>query len=209
MTIRGWIASSYYARTRNSAWISSMLFLAFAVQAFAAPAPVKRAERLQALENARAGRAQEPAEALWTAWETETDPLVRVRLLQALSRAEGAAVITELSAVLGHEPSVMLRQTAAQELGNLASAARARGALLAALAADSAAEVRYACALSLSLASGAEAVDALDRAARDGDPELRRQAAHALKRHPGAKAKAALKRLEGDSDAGVRGAARR
>lgn len=42
MTIRGWITSSYYARTRNSAWIvASMLFLAFAPSYTRAQAPVK------------------------------------------------------------------------------------------------------------------------------------------------------------------------
>jgi hypothetical protein len=40
MTIRGWLASSYYARTRNSAWtVASMLFLACAPSYTRAQAP--------------------------------------------------------------------------------------------------------------------------------------------------------------------------
>lgn len=219
MTIRGWLASSYYARTRNSALLVAMLFLACAPSYTRAQAPArpagsrvdlsssKREERLQALEDLRLGRAQASSDTLWTAWETETDPLVKVRLLQALSLAEGGAAMTELTTVLRYEPAAMVRQAAAQELGRLAADSRAVTALLRALPEDSAPEVRYACALSLSLAAGPEAVAGLDQASRDADPALRRQAAHALKRHVGAKAKAALKRLEGDSDSGVRGAA--
>lgn len=221
MTIRGWLASSHYARTRNSVLLVAMLFLACApsyARAQTSARPVgssvdlsssKREERLRALEDLRLGRAQASRETLWTAWETETDSLVKVRLLQAISLAEGGAATTELTTVLRYEPAAMVRQAAAQELGRFAADARVVQALLRSLAADSAPEVRYACALSLSLATGSEAVAGLDQASRDADPALRRQAAHALKRHAGAKAKAALKRLEGDSDSGVRGAARR
>jgi len=217
MPFLGCAPSAFHVRARYRTLIVSAFCMACAVlSALAAPAAKKPArakaelsspkldERLQALEDMRLGRAQAPGEVLWTAWETEKEPLVRVRLLQVLSLTQGGAALTELAAALRYDPTPMVRQAAAQELGRFASDARASQALLGALSADSAAEVRYACALGLALSDTPTAAAALEKAATDADPALRRQAAFSLKRHKSVKARQVLKKLEKDADPSVR-----
>lgn len=218
MTIRGWLASSYYARTRNSAWtVASMLFLACAllgalsIRAHAQAPNVekalsssKKADRLTAADQVRRGRGAASPAALKGALGREKDGLVRARLLQGVAAQSGAGAVGELIASLDRDASVFARQAAAQELGPYAAQPEAAAALAAALRKDTAPEVRYACASSLALAKGPVAVEALDWASRHGDPDLRRQAAFSLRRHAGAEAKKILKRLEGDGDASVR-----
>lgn len=214
MTSLGWIASSYYARTRNSAWIAvAMLFLACAVMtASAAPAfdaeksldSRKSEDRVRALDAVRQGRARVPEAKLRAGHKAEKDPLVRLRFLQALSAGAGDGARGELIAALRSDPVASARQAAAQELGKYASAAEATTALAEALAKDAAPEVRYACALSLGLSQSRPALRALEKAAADPDPNLRRQAAASLRRMNDSAARAALRRLARDRDASVR-----
>lgn len=168
----------------------------------------KADERLRALEAVRRGGARVPQAKLRAGHKAEKDPLVRLRYLQALSAAGDAGTLGDLLSALDADPSPSVRQAAAQELGRQASAPGVVSALARALGRDGAAEVRYACALSLALSDTPEAASALERAAADPDPALRRQAAFSLKRHKSAKARQALKRLEKDEDRAVREMAR-
>jgi len=147
MTIRGWLASSYYARTRNSALLAAMLCLACAVASAAAssakkPARAKAnlrggvAERLEAADAARFRRGKVPASAeLDTAIAREGNPQVRYSLLRALAASDPAAAGPVLSRSLRADSSVIVRVAAAQELGRLDAPASTR-ALAAALAGD-------------------------------------------------------------------------
>ena len=215
----GWSASSYYARARNSAWTAvcgTMLGLACAPSYTRAQAPTKtpdverslssakKAERLAGAEQVRRGRGVASPAALKRALAAEKDALVRVRLLQGLAASGAEGVVGDLIAGLERDPGAMVRQAAAQELGQYASQPAVVTALAAALRKDPAVEVRYACASSLGLSNTPAAADALDWASRHGDPALRRQAAFSLRRHTGAEAKKTLKRLQGDKDESVR-----
>lgn len=213
MTSLGWIASSCYARTRKSALLVAMLFLACAVMtASAAPAfdaeksldSRKSEDRIRALDAVRQGRARVPEGKLRAAHKAEKDPLVRLRFLQALSAGAGDGARGELIAALRSDPASSARQAAAQELGKYASAPEAVAALAEALAKDAAPEVRYACALSIGLSPSRPALRALEKAAADPDPNLRRQAAASLRRSNDPAARVALRRLAGDRDASVR-----
>jgi HEAT repeat protein len=110
----------------------------------------------------------------------------------------------ELVASLQNDKDPMVRQGAAQMLGNYVYNLDAVKSLVRALEKDSDAGVRYACALSLALSKTSEAFQALEKAAKDTDPNLRRQVAFSLHRHPAKKAQKILKQMQKDSDESVR-----
>lgn len=106
------------------------------------------------------------------------------------------------------DSSPIVRQGAAQQLGNYSQNPLVVRALAYALRNDLEKSVRYACALSLGLSRTFKAITALERALNDSDPDLRRQIAFSLKRHRiGAgkvRANLLLKKLQKDSDPSVR-----
>ena len=111
MTIRGWLASSYYARTRNSAWaVASMLFLACAPSYTRAQAPAGAralSSGRSASELAQALRIAKPAEVpaleneLLSHGEDAVKPLVEI---MASSRGQDRimAIIAHMG-VKGHD----------------------------------------------------------------------------------------------------------
>ena len=216
MPFSGCAPSAFHVRARYRTSLLAMLCMACVVCAFAPPcvaAPLdaekalssaRKERRLEAVERLRLGRARVSEKSLKTAFQRESDPLLKVRVLQAMAAAEGPGLTAELAAALGREPDPMVRQAAAQELGKYAAQPGAVQALAAALAADKNPSVRYACALSLAHADTPQAVSALALAAEDSDPKLRRSTAFSLKRHKSAKARQVLKKLEKDADSSVR-----
>lgn len=223
MTSLGWSLPSYYARTRNSAWIAAaMLFLACALsytRAHAAAPAAKQparakadlrggaAQRLEAAENALRRRAGAPGAAdLDAAIARETNPQVRYRLLQGLAAQDAGAALPALILALRTDTVPVVRVAAAQELGRLDDPAAA-SALAAAVAGDADRDVRAAAAASLGMHRSAAAASALSGAAGDAEPSVRRVAAIALRRQAEPAARAALRKLRGDRDASVRAAA--
>ncbi|MCG3205659.1 MAG: hypothetical protein KCHDKBKB_02381 [Elusimicrobia bacterium] len=132
----------------------------------------------------------------------------RWRKIQKLQRLPASEVETILIAALQSDPSSVVRQGAAQSLGNYSQNSVVVRALAKALHEDPEKSVRCACALSLGLSPTFKAIRALENAVDDPDPDLRRQIAFSLKRHRvGAnklKAEALLKKLGKDSDLSVR-----
>lgn len=160
-------------------------------------------ERLDALENVRRGKARAKRETLDRLFKTGRPALVRVRALQAIAaKGDAQARAALLAALKDKDP--MVRQAAAQELGNYAAGEAEAKALAVAAKGDSAGEVRRAALGSVGLSERPEALDALDSASRDHDPELRAEAADGLRRHRGAASKRLLDRLKGDADEAVR-----
>lgn len=165
-------------------------------------------ERLDALEQVRRGKARAKPETLDRLYKTEKRSLVRVRALQAIAaKGDGQARVTLVAALKDKDP--MVRQAAAQELGNYAGEEAEAKALAAAAGGDPADEVRRAAVGSVGLSERPEAVKALDSASLDRDPELRAEAAERLRRHLGPSSKRILERLKKDPDARVRRRAER
>ncbi len=191
MTIRGWITSSYYARTRNSAWIlASMLFLAFAPSYTRAQAPagVTGAE-------IHIGNASD----LLLAMRTAT-PEARKAVDAAVAKAD-PAMVTELLRLKGSPAKRDNAQRAVVRMGRKAvpalfalfddeTAAVTAGSVLArtvtvkdfdlipqlVLCAESKPEVSNYCATSLVKVSGSLAaaqVPDLMRCVKSANPELR------------------------------------
>jgi len=106
------------------------------------------------------------------------------------------------------DPDAVVRQGAAQSLGNYSQNPLVVRALADALRDDKEKSVRYACALGLGLSPTFKAIRALESASTDPDADLRRQIAFSLQRHRvGAnkkKAESLLKQLQKDSDESVR-----
>lgn len=136
--------------------------------------------------------------------KTETNPLTRRRLNRVLASKEGAPFVSDLILDMKNQPDPMVRQGAAQLLGNYARQPAVASALMTALINDANIDVRCAAALSLSLADPAVALVGLRRAARSPDAKLRMQAAYGLTHIENSKAKKILKRLKKDPDADVR-----
>lgn len=113
-----------------------------------------------------------------------------------------------LIAALQNDSSAIVRQGAAQQLGNYGQNRFAVRALADGLLNDADKSVRYACALSLGISPTFKAITALERAMNDPDPDLRRQIAFSLNRHakgPNAvRAGILLKKMRRDADSSVR-----
>jgi HEAT repeat protein len=164
-------------------------------------------DKLQQAENLRQGRSRATPEKIKGDLAAEQNPLVRVRLHQALNAAGGEDPAPHIAA-LASDPSPLVRQAAAIELGKLAQASGAVQALAQALETETDPAVRYACANALAHADTPESLAALDKASQDPDPALRRQAAASLQRHTSPQAKKILRKLEKDEDNSVRGMAK-
>lgn len=127
------------------------------------------------------------------------------RELLLKNTSEGEKALIE---ALRNDPSGVVRQSAAQQLGNHSQNPLVVRALAEALRDDREQSVRYASALSLGLSPTFKAITALEKAASDPDPDLRRQVAFSLKRHRVGqnkrKATDLLKKLQRDTDPSVR-----
>ena len=174
------------------------------------PSPIEQlksplaADRLEAVEMIQANNIPVPQEKIRAALSVEKDPLVRHRLNQILAENSVSGVEKDIIESLKKDPSPIVRQGAAQTLGNYVQTPAVVRALSNALREDSEKSVRYACALSLGLSDSFLSITALEKASRDPDPDLRRQVAFSLKRHTSYKAKQLLKKLKKDSDSSVR-----
>lgn len=137
--------------------------------------------------------------------------LDRLHKNQDSTRKHLGDVEKNLIAALQSDPDAMVRQGAAQSLGNYVQNPLVVRALAGALDSEKEKSVRYACALSLGLSPTFKAITALEKASTDPDADLRRQIAYSLQRHKvGAnkvKATALLKKLSKDADSSVRIAA--
>lgn len=139
---------------------------------------------------------------------TEQKGLARHRLnreLVASGLSEGGL---ELISSLQSDSDPVVRQGAAQALGNYTQNRVVVRALSDALKTETVPAVRYALALSISLSKSFLSMKALEKLAGDPDPAMRRQVAAGLKRQEGVRAQQLLKKLETDSDASVRKMAR-
>lgn len=205
MTSLGWISSgvtSFYARTRNSALLVAMLFLACAA---AMLVPAARAEGLsdakpeirRAAARALAGsKGNRDVRAVKAALRREKDPVTRAVLAGVLgAQRPDESTLAELEQA-ALDPAAVVRLEAAAALGRVPGA-RATAVLAGLLAADSDAEVRQMAALRLAGRSGG--LDALVSAAGgDADPGVRAQAVHALGGEGSAKARAAVAEAASD-----------
>lgn len=203
MTIRGWISSSYYARTRNSASLVAMLFLACA---FMARLPALRAASLsdakpesrRAAARALAGsKADRDARAVKAALRREKDPVTRAVLAGTLGvQRPEASSLPELEKA-AKDPEIVVRLEAAAALGRVPGA-RATEVLAGLLADDPSAEVRQMAALRLGGRAGG--TDALAAAAEgDADAGVRAQAVHALASDRSPRAREAAAKAAKDS----------
>lgn len=204
MTSLGWIASSCYARTRNSAWIVAMLFLACAAPlcaqtaSTAAPASVEEARGLSIR------RASEAKRRTLSLISTEHQSGARAQLTAIL----GAIPARDLTAADFDGPladaEASVRLSAVGGLGKL-DGAGARTRLERVLGGDPSAGVRMAAAFWLGRPEHARAAATLEVAlTRDADPNVRVAAAQALARVGTAGARRGLRRGAGDSDERVR-----
>lgn len=203
MTIRGWISSSYYARTRNSALPSAMLCLACAVSlcvpaARAASLSDAKPESRRAAARALAGsKSDRDARAVKAALRREKDPMTRAVLAGALGvQRPEASSLPELEKA-AKDPEIVVRLEAAAALGRVPGA-RATEVLAGLLAADPSAEVRQMAALRLGGRAGG--TDALAAAAEgDADAGVRAQAVHALASDRSPRAREAAAKAAKDS----------
>lgn len=170
-------------------------------QAMQEASPAARLEAIKAYRAKRSGVTRDEFKAMR---DGEKNGLVRMRLNQTMAEtglSDGGKLLIES---LRSDADPMVRQGAAQSLGNFVQEPIVVTALAEALEKDSEAPVRYACALSLGLSKTPVAFAALEKAAVSTDPDLRRQVAFSLKRQDSKKADAILKKMRNDKDASVR-----
>lgn len=140
--------------------------------------------------------------------KTESASLKRLRQNQDLAKQKPSEAEVSLMTTLQFDTDPMIRQGAAQMLGNFSQNPAVVRVLANALRDDKEKAVRYACALSLGLSPTFKAISALEKAAEDPDADLRRQVAFSLQRHRTGrnkvKAEQILKQLQRDNDASVR-----
>jgi HEAT repeat protein len=194
----GLLVSVGYAESKTSKNLVTVHTLEEALQSS------DSSERLMATSSIGKAGAELSSEKISLLQKEENDPLVRHRLNQAMAENSLTNQGVELVASLQNDKDPMVRQGAAQMLGNYVYNLDAVKSLVRALEKDSDAGVRYACALSLALSKTSEAFQALEKAAKDTDPNLRRQVAFSLHRHPAKKAQKILKQMQKDSDESVR-----
>ena len=205
MTSIGWSAStssSYYARTRNSALLVAMLFLAYAVPLCVPTAraqslsDAKPAARRAAARALSASKADRDVRTVRAALRREKDPLTRAVLVGVLGvQRPDESSLPDLEKA-AKDSEAVVRLEAAAALGRVPGA-RATADLSDLLALDPDAEVRQMAALRLSGRSGG--IDALAEAAgADADPGVRVQAVHALGGESAAKARTAVAKAKSD-----------
>lgn len=205
--------SLFSSRLKKAPLGTALLCLALlAPLAYAQPRPDQaralkssdKKQRHEALEKLRRREGRADAQALRDAAKAEKDPVLKIRALQALAASDDPSAVADLLAALSSEPDPMVRQAAAQQLGNFVQDPAVVTALASGLDKDRSAEVRGACALGLALSDTPAAAAALEKAAGDPDPALRRQSAFSLGRHKSPRARAAVEKLRSDPDPSVR-----
>lgn len=207
MTSLGWIASvvsSYYARTRNSALLVAMLFLACAASLCAQTASTAASASVEEARELSIRRAPEAKRRTLSLISTEREPWARAKLVTLL----GVIPAKDLAAADFDAPladaDAHVRLSAVGGLGKL-DGAGARARLERVLGGDPSAGVRMAAAFWLGRPEHARAAAALEAAlTRDSDPNVRVATAQALARIGTAGARRGLRRGAGDSDERVR-----
>lgn len=138
----------------------------------------------------------------------ENPTLKHIRNNQEFAHKNPTEAEFKLIETLETNSDPIVRQSAAQLLGNHCQNLTVVSVLANALQKDSDKAVRCACALSLGLSPTFRAITALERSSDDRDPDLRRQIAFSLKRHRvGAnkiRAESLLKKMQKDDDVSVR-----
>ena len=137
----------------------------------------------------------------------EKDPLIRHRLNQALARSGLSTVVVDLLNSLKSDSDIVVRQGAAQELGNYTNNLDVVKELAQSAKKETDSSVRTACLLSLSVSQSEEATKSLEKFLNDNDPQIRRVVAVGLKRQNTISSKKLLKKLQSDPDEDVRAAA--
>lgn len=163
-----------------------------------------RRDRLEAIETIRGRSEMVAPEKIRAARDAERDPLLRHHLNQAMAESGVNGVDADLIQSLKNDSNAMVRQGAAQSLGNYVQNPNVIQALSDGLEKDGDLAVRCACALSLGNARGIKAQAALEKSMGDADADLRRQIAYSLKRQKSARSIALLKKMQNDADESVR-----
>lgn len=135
---------------------------------------------------------------------SEQKGIERYRMNRQLVRLGAQGVERDLIESLLRDPDSMVRQGAAQKLGNYAQNPVVVKALGDQLNVETESAVRYACVQSLSLSSSYRAMSTLEKFSDDSDPVMRRLVAFNLKRREETRAKLILKKMRRDKDASVR-----
>lgn len=164
----------------------------------------KLSDRLDAVEKMKSKQSNVSPEQIRLSRTTEESGLVRHRLNQALVGKLLSGVELDLIDSLKNDPDPVVRQGAAQSLGNYVQNSLVIRALSDQLKTETEKSVRYACVLSIGLSSSFLSMKALEKASVDSDPNMRRQVAFILKRHTGFKPEQLLKKLQRDVDLSVR-----
>jgi len=165
-------------------------------------------QRMAIVDRVRHRRTRVSTETLKTALDTEKNPLVRRRLVQAVGSLGGSGALGELVRTLSADPDPLIRQAAAQQLVKYNDNPVAMAAIDRCVGKETVKRVRYACVLSLSHSTSDKALDILEKAAKDKDPNMRRQAAYVINGNKSDRAVKILKKLADDKDAAVRETAR-
>ncbi|MFN0117550.1 MAG: HEAT repeat domain-containing protein [Elusimicrobiota bacterium] len=162
-------------------------------------------ERLGAMEAARSGLAPVSERKISQMILSEKKPLQKLKLQQALVKNDLGAAKDVLITNLRNDASAVVRQGAAQDLGNYVSNPDVISALGFALEKDQDMSVRLAAALSLGVARHSkEAFLSLEKFSQDSNADLRRQISFSVKQFHTPEAKKLLKQLRKDSDLSVR-----
>jgi HEAT repeat protein len=131
-------------------------------------------QKYAAIEALRDERSRRAADAIAEALGRETDPHLRLALLDALA-AQGSPAHGEAVRPLLSDPLPAIRQRAAQVLG-LMGAANAEDLLIQTLAGEKDPAVKAAALRSLGLVGTEKSLSAVQGAAGDADPSVRAQA---------------------------------
>ena len=222
MTIRGWLASSYYARTQNSASLVAMLYLACAPSYTRAQAPAgartvssgrSAAELAKALRVAKPGEVPALETELLAQGEAAVKPLIEILAssrgqdrIMAIIAHMGAKAPKPLVALLADDA---LRPTAARALAHAAGTSSADQAEELVACMSKYPDVKHSCGMALVRGMNPKQgrwVALLTKALKSGDRDERLYAALALKqislKAPGVRM--GLMMVVSDSDAEVR-----
>ncbi|MFA6093638.1 MAG: HEAT repeat domain-containing protein [Elusimicrobiota bacterium] len=159
------------------------------------------AKRRDAVQKLIYGKGTAQDSALMDAVSAEKEPQLRSELLRAASMRGGDDAVFALIEALAGDRSVVVRLSAAQELGRQSASQEALFSLVDALTLDADPGVRAACAKGLAFRKESAAVQALIEAAADQDALVRAETAFALARQVKSRdIDAALDRLANDQD---------
>lgn len=135
---------------------------------------------------------------------SEKNGLKRHHLIRELAKTKISGIELDLIGALENDPEAVVRQGAAQGLGNYVQNPAVLKALADHLKKENEPAVRYACVLSIGLSNSFKAMNVLENFSDDADPNMRRQVAVMLKRQNNIRSKILLRKLKKDQDPSVR-----